>query len=436
MNVREAELAAVESEVLKRIEFPGLDEHIASVLVAQKLTHELILEYDLQAGDLAMLGLPLGDIIRLKHWIEVAKVSAAAAVSSVPPDERQIFTKMKINVTDIDAAQQTFTADFLLWATFKTLVPDVSEADSLEEVDSLESLRIYPFDVQFITPHPPEELSTKFLVNRHTGEVFSKCNWLVTSNQPLDLHAFPFDVQTLNIRFRVRGNILPWDKEVSTCQELATPPSPFTLRMTRIAQQWTHVGSLNNACFEVSHKNEIDKRVELGVKVMLRRAAEHYVINYFGMNAAVMIVNVMTPFIPHNDIGDRFGYLVTLLLAVFAFKSLVTDKIPALPYNTTLDWALFATILTVIIAMVESAIVVGLPTATAVWVDVIVFSTFVLLGVIGNFAIWREYSNSKSHDTSQAAASKSASSWMQEGSWCYCGDEGKLGSPLWGGVRV
>ena len=109
---------------------------------------------------------------------------------------RQIFVKIQINITDVHAAEGTFTSDLLLWAKFQTLVPDASAADSLQEVDSLESLSLAPFDVEFITPHTPEVLAAKILVNYRTGEVFCKYNWLVTSNQTLDLHAFPFDVQT------------------------------------------------------------------------------------------------------------------------------------------------------------------------------------------------------------------------------------------------
>ena len=73
--------------------------------------------------------------------------------------------------------------------------------------------------------------------------------------------------------------------------------------------------------------------------VCVERNPWFYLTNLFSINTLLMISTASVFLIALDEIGDRLGLLLNLLLAQIAFKFVVVELIPRIPYNTILDWA-------------------------------------------------------------------------------------------------
>ena len=154
----------------------------------------------------------------------------------------------------------------------------------------------------------------------HGGACMWNLAWVACFKESFELRNFPFDAQTLNIDLR-QASGATWDNyDLVVCG--------VQFHRDAIEQpEWTVLTPKIERC---SH---MQTKIELRVK----RMAQYYVTNVIGILAMLTLL-VLTVFaVPVDDLADRMGIVLTLLLTAVAFKFVVADTVPKVGYSTQLD---------------------------------------------------------------------------------------------------
>ena len=154
----------------------------------------------------------------------------------------------------------------------------------------------------------------------HGGAAMWNLAYIAVFKESFELRQFPFDAQTLNIDLRQASGVT-WDNyDLVVCG--------VQFHRDAIQQpEWTVLAP------RIKKHDHMHTNVELRVK----RSSAYYVTNVIGILAMLTLL-VLTVFaVPVDDLADRIGIVLTLLLTAVAFKFVVADTVPKVGYSTQLD---------------------------------------------------------------------------------------------------
>eukprot|EP00658_Telonema_sp_P-2_P076456 TRINITY_DN6695_c0_g2_i1.p1 TRINITY_DN6695_c0_g2~~TRINITY_DN6695_c0_g2_i1.p1 ORF type:complete len:447 (+),score=125.23 TRINITY_DN6695_c0_g2_i1:106-1446(+) len=94
--------------------------------------------------------------------------------------------------------------------------------------------------------------------------------------------------------------------------------------------------------------------------------------------------------IPSTDVADRLSVSSTLLLSLVAMKYTVSDKLPDIPYLTTLDLYLFMCMFFTVASGMESAFLTCFNEEHRAEIDTVVFACGLIIWVVVNLVFYTE----------------------------------------------
>eukprot|EP00494_Astrolonche_serrata_P028513 UN28780 len=135
-----------------------------------------------------------------------------------------------------------------------------------------------------------------------------------------ELGNFPFDLQDLHLNFQLRSR--------NDIQEF---------------DMLFHTVEFSKSCLElaewVMYPPESDRKgtSKTSIRLQAARQPQFYLTNVVGMMFVVSLLCVASFGIDAEDIADRLSVTLTMMLTAVAFKFIVGDQLPKVPYSTYLD---------------------------------------------------------------------------------------------------
>jgi len=187
-----------------------------------------------------------------------------------------------------------------------------------------------------------EEMTTDdwgegILPDVYGGEV----KYTVTQKVAMDLSSFPFDVQTVPLRFyqqydRAYRFVSPaqfWEEDCSSlyATHLSTVPSAL------ISEEWElHPPLLSQE--ETSPEETMSTYSTMTIHLKVARKGKGYAVRFMTLMAALSLCGILPLLVrPTMSAGDMLGFEIGLLFAVVAFQLLVSTFLPVTSTATALD---------------------------------------------------------------------------------------------------
>lgn len=157
-----------------------------------------------------------------------------------------------------------------------------------------------------------------------------------------DLRSYPFDNQTLEIKFKSRG--VP---NITGKSSTVVLDSPRTWRKHKGHSLGKNVDWLSEWDI-VSLDGAPDGKCqdEYRVQINIARESLNAMSNLVLSLAVIVILSFTSYAIPIDDLADRLQVQVTLLLTTMTFKFILSDTLPSVPYLTTMDRYVISGLLT------------------------------------------------------------------------------------------
>ena len=263
------------------------------------------------------------------------------------------------SVTNIDPVSQTFACDLKLllrWHdTFLAKDPDmVSMARSscmanapelvfervggyypkhlVKEIEPAIAAVLQP-RISFANAASVEEVASDLIVylspNDELGWVRAEQHFRGTFHQMMDLRAFPFDLQQLEIVLRLPQRT---DMGREFTQFYNADGSPQTE-----VKDWVKLSEWER--FEPHATAEVDSkgRARYAITLPMLRRHRFYVTNVMAIMSAICFLAFTAFGLPTEQLADRSSIVLTLLLTAVAFKLVIADSIPKVGYFTVMD---------------------------------------------------------------------------------------------------
>jgi len=177
-----------------------------------------------------------------------------------------------------------------------------------------------------------------------------------TLSQSFDLHDFPFDRQRLAVKISMNSG---------NDRSRTFAASGFTLIEGQVSlPEWSIAQEL-----EVDESHVEEDRSAMHYQIPIRRKHTYYSQNVLCLMFLITVLSFTAYCLPAAEFADRAGILLTILLTAVAFKFVVADMLPKVPYFTKLDLyvsACFGLVFLLTVQMAASALVKDAAAAGAV----------------------------------------------------------------------
>eukprot|EP01041_Mallomonas_annulata_P007098 gene7098-14443_t len=328
---------------------------------------------------------------------DVEKVNHSTVISRFPVSMTGASTKERLNVTisftdlvDIDPINSSFGCRFRLYAFWRVNLHAIGMADvaeaafhkgqhysmSREEVElfterfyipvisvfnMIESEESPPADIRVYGGHPE---ATLVMWNRE---------YRVTCKELFELNEFPFDSQILTVELRL-NDPKTWDA--------------YDLSVNCIQFHKQQLEQTEWVVYEPTLKRDLPKHKVSKVQLHIRRCPNYYLQNIIAVMFTLSLLGLLCFAMDVDDLGSRVSNILTLILTAVAFKFIVAQVLPRVPYNTLIDYYMNASGLSLALTAVFSIIPAFFSDPdTQVQANEMVFVLAVIL-ILGSFFGW------------------------------------------------
>lgn len=285
--------------------------------------------------------------------------------TEIPVEIKGIFIRHIADVNTIDQSFKIAVGFDMMWP---------SSALDIQNWNN-DPLQFTPeFVPNFEFPNAKEETMERralengnpFCIQEVDGVKFNFLRTLVylTCIERLELHAFPFDVQELTLTMDMsfapvqkamfvpgRGAFPKPDITADSVGKSDTILSrgDFTSPLLILNRQYCTIPDFDvercliqfqNACYagDEALGDDAFRWGQVTIRIQLKRKAEGYLYRVAFYNLLLAYSSVCAFALnPVGDLGDRIGFLITLILAAVAFQFIVSQYLPNVSYLTFLD---------------------------------------------------------------------------------------------------
>ena len=263
---------------------------------------------------------------------------AAPAPAQEPtgtPREVKIALVMT-DLTEVDGAAQSFLADVFMVATWND--PDLAGAEGNRTLD-LEDVW-HPTLLIINRRSVTESLPTEVLVQPDGGVVYLQ-RYTGQFSAPMNLREFPRDRQEFFVQL-----VAP---SLGGAEVTLVPDESIVAR--RAAELSISDWKVGDAELTIDdYQVAPGTPVHPGVKLSLpaTRRVTYYVIQVFIPLVAIVMMAYAVFWISPTVVPTRVGVVVTTMLTLIAYRFMLANHVPRLPYLTRLDWFMLgATVLVI-----------------------------------------------------------------------------------------
>jgi len=185
--------------------------------------------------------------------------------------------------------------------------------------------------------------------------------YLGTVSARLDLHHFPFDIQTIPITFES----FHWKSSdmkllVLPEHEHQLPPGPGenwqTMSSDVNLEEWKITGI--NVREQIKHYSFEDRDYsQVKVEVKLVRNYSYYLTKVLLILVLIVSASWIVFFLNPEDLAGRTGISVTLFLAAITFSFVIGSSLPKISYHTFIDQYLFVNYLYIVASMIFNLVI-------------------------------------------------------------------------------
>lgn len=269
--------------------------------------------------------------------IAAAVVAAPATAQDAETTTREVKIGMLLtDLTEVNGAEQSFTADLFVLATWQD--PDLAGSGRVRTLglDEIWHPTLLIFNRRTVTESMPEEAmvrpdGTVTYLQRYTG---------VYSN-PMSLREFPMDRQEFFIW-------LVSPARAGAPVELVPDESVVALREGELSISDWDLGeaSVQARAFQTAPGAPENPGIILTVPATRRMT--YYAIQVLIPLVAIVMMAYAVFWIAPTVVPTRVGVVVTTMLTLIAYRFMLANHVPRLSYLTRLDWFMLgATVLVV-----------------------------------------------------------------------------------------
>jgi hypothetical protein len=255
-------------------------------------------------------------------------------------------TLFLLDVSKIDGADQSFTADVFMMLQWKD-ERLASETNGLRRMplDSVWNPRIQIINQRRIWKTFPEEVDVS-----PDGTVTYRQRYYGTFASPLDLHDFPLDHHPFRLQVVIPGYSPEEIEFVPISEDFGDGRSP---EMT--IPDWS-VGEfqIRTAPWAIIPGGRQIAGLE-GV-FEARRHLGFYIGKAFVSVAIIVFMSWVVFWIGTQNVGPRLSVAVTSMLTLVAYRFLLGQKLPPVSYLTRLDYFLLGSTILVFVALIQVAL--------------------------------------------------------------------------------
>lgn len=199
-------------------------------------------------------------------------------------------------------------------------------------------------------------------------------------SQPMNLHDFPFDSQSFDIRV-----VCSSSDGVSQIHLVQDPETDSFVTEGYSVADWKIAGHESNS--EPLILPTGDSVPSFTMRFTANRLSNHYMIKVVAPLLMIVLLSWVVFWLDPSDGGSQLGVAVTSFLTMIAYHVALSSKLPEISYLTRLDVFIFCGTILVFLAMIEVVITTGLAQVGKVeaarWLDRscrLVFPGFLALG--------------------------------------------------------
>lgn len=163
----------------------------------------------------------------------------------------------------------------------------------------------------------------------NTGECMWSRPGIFMFSCPLDLHNFPFDIQTCNMTFA------SW---IFSNKYLLLKPYDNEAKAVDILNDFSHsewnIKSIDYSQFNIQMENN-EEKTAIKYTIKLERFTHYYTLT-MGMTITLVYVSFLIMFLPPDNIS-RTSTAVFIPLTILALQLTIIDKVPVVGYYTLMD---------------------------------------------------------------------------------------------------
>lgn len=288
-------------------------------------------------------------------------LALSAAEPESTPRPRLVGTSFTVlKIWDIDSANESFSADFLIQLTWKDSTlrarPDGTVDWSKQWAPVFESVN---------SRNMTKQAAGDYYALTKPGEGYSYARLHGTFDAPMDLKRFPFDEQILRIQLEPSsdnrdGLVFGYQaRSTAPFQDLRNGPAKadlqavmgealripdWTVKAVRVLEIPRHYPMLE----------ETYSRLEL--QIIVARKPAFFVWKVFAIIFVAVVLSWLVFYIDPAELAKRLTITVTLFLAMVAFSVFMTTLTPRVGYLTMLDYYMSIGYLMLLLACVESVV--------------------------------------------------------------------------------
>jgi hypothetical protein len=243
--------------------------------------------------------------------------------ASIESDPRAVGLRYSVRgIQDIDPVKSSFGASLNIVFEWHSNASDGANGDGVwvptiavqNALTDTEPLKFYE------GPTVAEESKTKYQ---------AKSRWTGVMREVFELQAFPFDVQELKITLiSTHGTANPTGVSLF-----------YSTGETRLMDlhfvEWEVGCSLVDCGVQEGRAGK--RNAVSACRIMMIRKYESYVYNVGIFMLFVVSLSALSQGIPYTDFAGRLGHSMTIILTTVAFKLVIADSLPKVPYLTILD---------------------------------------------------------------------------------------------------
>ena len=254
-----------------------------------------------------------------------------------------------LDLDDISDANQNFTVN--IFAQFEWIDPREEHREDGHITKDLEDVW-YPHLFFINMQKTWSNLDGTVKIAPDGNVVFRRQLWGDFS-QPMNLHDFPFDQQTFEIRMVATG--LEEDGDIKLIQN---PDDASFITDTYSVADWKILNSeVSLAPYQLPTG---DQEVSYAFRFTAKRLSHFHVIKNIAPLLMIVMLSWLVFWLDPKDGGSQLAVAVTAFLTLIAFHAALNARLPEISYLTRFDIFVFGVNLLVLLAMIEVVITTGM----------------------------------------------------------------------------
>jgi hypothetical protein len=282
----------------------------------------------------------------LTALLAVSTLIAAPVQAQEPVGEpREVkISLLMTDLTEVDGAAQAFSADVFLLATWE----DPELADDSAEIRTFDLNEVWHPTLLIYNRRSVRESLPQEVIVYPDGTVTYLQRFIGQFSIPMDLQEFPRDRQEFFVwvisptRAGANVSFVP-DESVTALRTRELSISDWELGQPRLTIEALQVAS--------------GAQANPGIKLTLpgSRRVTYYIIQVLIPLVAIVMMAYAVFWIAPSVVPTRVGTVVTTMLTLIAYRFMLGNHVPRLPYLTRLDWFMLGATVLVMITLVAMA---------------------------------------------------------------------------------